>query len=303
MARSSNEPTDIGGADGMIKILPSGTVTQPCGTVTLTSPLPGWYDIFTEPDLRPPVQMIGGTQYPDNAWDPTVKAQAIAAAFLGHPGWQERCDPGKPDDSDQLLTHDETALIADRGKPILLNATRIDEITVQAQDFSPYWANLLSCFSPSRPATWGLVLATLEVGYSLALYFKLKYKRARPAQVWTAVAPIIPTPAYPSYPNGHALQAHLIAESVKLVVPAMASASEALAKRIAVNRELAGVHFPSDTAASVRMVPPTLGLLKEFPEFIRLVEKAKEEWQHARMIPAPRIPRFERDVGTPPPTS
>ena len=89
----------------------------------------------------------------------------------------------------------------------------------------------------------------------MASRFKLKYQRARPAQVWPVVRPLLPTPRHPSYPSGHALQCFLIANVLGSSVAAIKPMLDILADRIAVNRERAGVHFPSDTAASRRMIP------------------------------------------------
>jgi acid phosphatase (class A) len=118
----------------------------------------------------------------------------------------------------------------------------------------------------------------LQVAGLVVAYFKLKYERARPAQVWTAISPVIPTPAHPSYPGGHALQAHLIAKCVEWIVPAMRPACKVLATRIAENRELAGLHWPSDTEASVKIVQRTFELLSGVEQFIEIVKIAKDEW-------------------------
>jgi acid phosphatase (class A) len=265
--------------------------------------LPGWFDIFGDPHLKMPVQMIGGTQFPESAWDPGDKAEALATAFLAEVDWRKKCDPGAPDDSDEGLRRDEEILISLRGSPALSNLNWVNEINAQSEDFSPYWANLLSCINPSRPATWLMVLLASEIGGALAFYYKLKYKRARPAQVWTTISPIIATPPYPSYPSGHALQSHLISQCVKFAVPAMASASDALANRIGKNRELAGVHFPSDTHASKRMVPPIFELLEAFGTFRKLVGEVKEEWGSPHTIQPPRIPPHQPDTGTPAPSA
>lgn len=296
MRKLGDTPRDVGGDAGYILRLP----TEP-ETDSLTEVLPGWFDIFGDPDLKTPVQMIGGTQFPDSAWDPGDKAEALATAFLAEADWRGKCDPGAPDDSDDGLRRDEEVMIKLRASLALNNPAWVDEINTQDQDFSPYWSNLLSCISPSRPATWIMVWLASEIGGALAFYYKLKYKRARPAQVWTTISPIIATPPYPSYPNGHALQAHLISRCVKFAVPDMTSACDALATRIGVNRELAGVHFPSDTHASERMVPRIFELLEAFEPFQKLAEKVREEWGRPRTIQPPRIPPDQPDTGSPPP--
>jgi acid phosphatase (class A) len=247
--------------------------------------------------------MVGGTEFPDGAWDPTDKAQAFMAAFLASADWRGKCDPGRPDDTDQGLFRDEEVMIRLRAGPELNNPDFVAEINAQAEDPSPYWANLLGCIAPSRPATWLMVTLAMEIASVIAFYYKLQYKRARPSQVWTTISPIIATPPYPSYPNGHALQAHLVARCVTYAVPAMESASDVLAKRIGLNREIAGVHFPSDTHASERMVPHIFELLEAFDPFRALVDKVREEWGRPHTIQPPPIPPLEPDTGSPAPSA
>jgi hypothetical protein len=67
--------------------------------------------------------------------------------------------------------------------------------------------------------------------------------------------PPIPVPGHPAYPSGHSTQAHLMALCVKDVLPtaalqnALGEVIDELADRIARNREIAGLHFESDSKA------------------------------------------------------
>jgi acid phosphatase (class A) len=57
---------------------------------------------------------------------------------------------------------------------------------------------------------------------------------------------------------------------------------EALGKRIGRNREYAGVHYPSDTETSWKLADAVFEVLTNptrVPEFTKLVELAKQEWQ------------------------
>ena len=234
--------------------------------------------------------MVLGTGFPDGAWDPLLKAGAIAASFAASTDWIKLCDPGAPDDSAGALRADEEALAKNGVDPVLSSQTRINEIQSQATDFTPYWANLLSCSAASRPATWSLVLVGLQVGGLIAAYFKLKYKRARPAQVWPVIAPIIPTPGHPSYPQGHGLQSYLIAACVTTAVPVVGPACDVLARRIAHNRELAGVHFPSDAVASKYAADAAIKLLRELPEVMDLIAAVRKEWGTPVSASPPSIP-------------
>ena len=78
-----------------------------------------------------------------------------------------------------------------------------------------------------------------------------QFKRARPQQVCPTLLPLVPFPAHASYPSGHSLQSHLIANCLADAVNATQATRDvlvALADRIGHNREIAGVHYKSDTA-------------------------------------------------------
>ena len=106
-----------------------------------------------------------------------------------------------------------------------------------------------------------------------------------------ALAPPIPVPGHASYPSGHSTQAHLVAACVKLALPAptggtaspttvaLSAALDVLADRIARNREIAGLHYPSDSGAGVELAAFCLPLLQGLPSFDAIVTSAQKEWQ------------------------
>ena len=97
--------------------------------------------------------------------------------------------------------------------------------------------------------------------------------------------PPIQVPGHSSFPSGHATQAHLIAECAKLVLstPVKAALSadlDALAGRIARNREIAGLHYRSDSTAGSNLAVAILGILNSvaMPTFTTAVTAAQAEW-------------------------
>jgi acid phosphatase (class A) len=60
-------------------------------------------------------------------------------------------------------------------------------------------------------------------------------------------------PGHPSYPSGHATMAYTWAHLLTAVVPAARTRLEQAAFEVAYNREVAGVHFPSDSEAGRRL--------------------------------------------------
>jgi membrane-associated phospholipid phosphatase len=99
--------------------------------------------------------------------------------------------------------------------------------------------------------------------------------------------PPIQVPGHASYPSGHATQAHLIAKCVQLVLPAadamtapLTADLDALAARIARNREIAGLHYPTDSAAGLVLATGIVPLLNSaaVPTFTSALTAAQGEW-------------------------
>jgi membrane-associated phospholipid phosphatase len=101
--------------------------------------------------------------------------------------------------------------------------------------------------------------------------------------------PPIQVPGHASYPSGHATQSQLIAECVKLALPAPATNPltaalsadlDALATRIARNREIAGLHYPSDSDAGRSLAAGIVPLLNSaaVPTFTAALAAAQGEW-------------------------
>ena len=84
------------------------------------------------------------------------------------------------------------------------------------------------------------------------------------------------------------MQAYLVARLLAEVNATLKAPAEKLAARIAENRVIAGVHYPTDTAGSIRSVDLIMALLPRFEDedFQQLLAAAKDEHQYAEMIPA-----------------
>jgi acid phosphatase (class A) len=130
------------------------------------------------------------------------------------------------------------------------------------------------------------------VGMMVAMYFKRIYQRPRPSQVYPPLMPLLLNPPHASYPNAHALQSNLMSQLLAQngVRRDMKEQLLALALRVGQNREIAGVHYPSDRQASKRMVPGIMKILKELRNkesaYKDVVEQATKEWKHLREEPA-----------------
>jgi acid phosphatase (class A) len=208
-------------------------------------------------------------------WGATWRAQVVLAEFGKNAGWQDiAVDPPKLDPTSMqaeiraLLDH----IANDR--PRLMS-----EIVLQANGASAYFGNMLDVDATCRPNTWAVITCTFTVGQMVAMFFKSKFNRARPSHVYPAVLPVISTPTHPSYPSGHSVQSWLTAYCLSEVCADLQLPAEGMAERIASNREVAGLHFPSDTQAGKAIAERVKPFLMGCPTFINLLTAAKGEWQ------------------------
>ena len=82
---------------------------------------------------------------------------------------------------------------------------------------------------------------------------KYAYTRLRPAVADTTLSTVIPTPNSPSYPDAHAVTAGAAATVLAYVFPEEAERFQTLATEAADSRVMAGVAYPSDTAAGLEL--------------------------------------------------
>ena len=95
----------------------------------------------------------------------------------------------------------------------------------------------------------------------------------RPSALSPRIQPSLPTPGHASYPSGHATQAALLAGLLWVLVnrrgappawgPVHKPMLDALAARIAENREIAGLHFAVDSEAGKALGDKLLAAMLE----------------------------------------
>lgn len=146
-----------------------------------------------------------------------------------------------------------------------IRTDRYGEILDQIGAITPFQASIAFLRADTKPKTHEL----LEVVFRLARHVEHQFKHAlacrRPVELSAQVQPIIETPGHGTLPSGHSTEAFMAAFVLwELLKDAHLDpyGEESygiqfmkLANRIAVNRTVAGVHFPLDSAAGA-----TLGL-------------------------------------------
>ena len=133
---------------------------------------------------------------------------------------------------------------------------RLPEILSQADGFMQFFCNLIGLPPARAPITFGLLDIAQRWATPLVMALKNQVAARRPDAASTRIVPVIDTPTHGSLPSGHATIATLMARLLtELMYPHLGLAHpkalqlDRLARRIAFNRVVAGVHFPIDSRA------------------------------------------------------
>jgi acid phosphatase (class A) len=131
----------------------------------------------------------------------------------------------------------------------------------------------------SLPATVRL-LEHVDADLTVAVFnAKRRFERARPSQLEPRLHPSIAVPRHAAYPSGHALQGYLVARVMALLLPAESDAFLSLGEQVGREREIAGLHFPSDSAASRGLGAIIFARLEANARFREELEEARREWR------------------------
>ncbi len=164
-------------------------------------------------------------------------------------------------------------------------ADALSEILSQSDEFISYFLNMMTARPGAYPNTTKVLAIASLVGTFVAMYFKALYERPRPSQLCPALLPPIEVPGHASFPSGHSTQAHLMALCMDQVLAGVAQKPVldddlwTLANRIARNREIAGLHYRSDSLAGVLIAKCIMPLLAPTPRFADVLAQAQKEWQ------------------------
>ena len=166
-----------------------------------------------------------------------------------------------------------------------LRSDRQVEIQSQIPQLVTYWTSIAGLRPDRHRWTMELLGAAVRFAIAVELRFKHALALARPVELSPKVQPMIQTPGHSSYPSGHSTEAHCAARLL-MALRGVDDQGDDLgamllrqAARIAVNRTVAGVHYPVDSRAGQvlgtclaeyivsRCADPALGPLGHAPPF------------------------------------
>jgi hypothetical protein len=154
----------------------------------------------------------------------------------------------------------------------------IAEARAQSDAFLQYFRAIYTFNGRSHPATSRVLLAAVRVASFLAMHYKAKFNRPRPSAIRPSLLPPLPVPGHAAYPSGHATQSRLVALCLEALIGPAAQGPAGqpedgpmrlMARRIARNREVMGLHYPSDSAAGAQLADQAFGLLMQCPTLVQ----------------------------------
>ena len=151
------------------------------------------------------------------------------------------------------------------------------EAMAQNSGILQYFSGILDFNLRSRPATVYLCTVALRIASFQAMHYKYQFDRVRPSRLSPRLMPPIDPPGHAAFPSGHATQARLIARCLEAVMPADIIPVDGgrrpeegplrrMADRIARNREVLGLHYPSDSVAGRTLADQTFDLMLTLPK-------------------------------------
>lgn len=108
-------------------------------------------------------------------------------------------------------------------------------------------------------------VVVFETGYFI-MKEKKRFMRPRPTQLAPDLTTPVSVPGHPAYPSGHAGHSRIMARVLGYIDPSRASDYEKTANDIGVRREIAGLHYPSDTRAGAKMADEMFELILQNEE-------------------------------------
>lgn len=158
------------------------------------------------------------------------------------------------------------------------NEETLAAIEIERQSIHNFTLGGFSVGTTSKPRTGALISDAHLTLIPVILSLKERFDRVRPSLLDPTLTTAIPIPGHPAYPSGHASEAHMVAYLLAELDPENTDAYLADAARIAKNREIAGVHYPSDTEAGKQLAAQFVALYLESEIGRELLSDAQSEW-------------------------
>jgi acid phosphatase (class A) len=231
------------------------------------------------PDFDPS-KRTSAKAFPNDRWGTDFLSLQVMIDFMDT-DWRKHIvidDPPAPDSKEVsdalelLVTYQKTK-----------RAAAMNEIIAQNSDFQPYFCAQLGISPRAYPHTYLMLKMAARIGELVMVHLKRIHRYARPSQMYPRLTPAMAVAPHASYPSGHALVGHMMAYTLNDIVDKIGDAPDVLARQIALNREIAGFHFPFDTEGGIRAAYLTMDIYRTLDFYLDHIDAAISEWDPNRV--------------------
>lgn len=207
-------------------------------------------------------------------WDSTFLESSYSQNIIFLPkNWKEILKVSSPDLSSDIVKAEINELIKLQTKRDQKNIENIQR-ELQHKNFILGHIQYKKFYN-ENPECHQLLASITEMG-AIVFYFKRKFDRIRPSFLNSKLKTAIQNPSHPAYPSGHSTQAHFMAYVLGSLFPKHQNIFLKDAFQIGVNREIAGVHYRSDTMAGKKLGHDIFKLMYQNQKFKNSIMRCKK---------------------------
>ncbi|MEM1156945.1 MAG: phosphatase PAP2 family protein [Verrucomicrobiota bacterium] len=212
-------------------------------------------------------------------WDPKYLAYTRKVPKLLAADWQQHISIALPPADDSAETRKELAAL------LTLVPQRVEARSgvLAERDVNEFLLGGIRYGDLMNPGKYPATKALLDAVYHdlgvVVFTLKQQYDRVRPSFLEPGLELLIPNPKHPAYPSGHSTCAHAFALVLGDLLPKRKDAMWKDAAGIAYRREIAGVHYASDSAAGQMLAQELHAALQQSPAYQQLFRQAQREWK------------------------
>jgi subtilisin family serine protease len=225
--------------------------------------------------------------FPDQYWRPEFEIYTYYPALFDHGKELLAVEVRDPPEDGDVIASEVGELLTKQQE---LNdhfderERRREEIEWEADHLARNYQTTLLTGPDAYPKTWQLMNTMSDLALMPVMHFKKRFARARPSQIEPRIAPLLEVPGHPAYPSGHSTQNFLIAHLLSEVIgddAELIARVFAIARRVAENREYAGLHYASDTQAGEDLARDIFPIMRQ--ALAEPIKAAIEEWQELEL--------------------
>ena len=210
--------------------------------------------------------------YQDSGWDPRIRVLVHSPTKWMPAGWKDTVQVPAPPGLAETRREVDFLMELKVERP-----ARANNIAVEDDYIGTRYLELLGIKASAQPKTVALIDDLVDEALRVVLHFKARFVRARPWQYDERLEPIIDPPGHPAYPSGHSTQANTLSMVLSELYPQRRDELNRLGHEIARNREVGGVHYPSDSAAGRILAEQIVERLFQVEDFRTVFAAARAE--------------------------